>query len=475
MTEETKQEEGTEEGPQVYSVKKGLTGWKFSRREFLAAAATAAAAAAVPQMYRSKEATSEMIEGLEDSVTLAMAMLAMMVVRPTQSFTQVWRFTNNSDTAWWKGARLDLVGGSRMQAPASVPVPDIAPGESVAVQVEMVAPAEPGIYSWRLQVDDDIAPVASGPLIVLSECIVESPHPYENNMTQTWTVANPDESAHSTRVHFSQVDVETGDYIILKDSTGEEYQRITGSYPMGLWSKPVPGRVVQIQLVTGPSGTGWGFCLDQVETVRLVYLPLVLKQYTPTDVPSVTRTPTETPSPTPTRTPTGVPSPTLTLTLTPTPTDTPSPTPTHTPTPTSTPGCLAESPHPYENGMHQTWVVTNPDPSAEGSRIHFSRIELEDRWDKIWVKDSTGTTYQTIAGSYPTGLWSEPVPGREVQVLFITGPEGTNWGFCVDRVETAVLPTPTPTATSTPCSCHGQCTCVGHHCTCVPIHYWYPC
>jgi hypothetical protein len=316
-------------------------------------------------------------------------------------------------------------------------------------------------------------------------------------MTQTWTVANPDENAHSTRVHFSQVDVEPGDYIVLKDSTGVECQRITGSYPSGLWSKPVPGRVVQIQLVTGPSGTGWGFCLDQVETVRLVYLPLVLKQYTPTEIPSVTRTPTETPSPTltptatrsptPTRTPTGIPSPTLTLTLTPTPTDTPSPTPTHTPTPTSTPGCLAESPHPYENGMHQTWVVINPDPSAEGSRIHFSRIELEDRWDKIWVKDSMGTTYQTIVGSYPMGLWSEPVPGREVQVLFITGPEGTNWGFCVDGVETAVLPTPTPTATSTPCSCHGQCTCVGHcschgqctcvghHCTCVPIHYWYPC
>jgi hypothetical protein len=483
MTEETKREEGTEEGPQVYSVKKGLTGWKFSRREFLAAAATAAAAAAVPQMYRS-EATSEMIEGLEDSVTLAMAMLAMMVVRPAQSFTQIWRFTNNSDTAWWKGARLDLVGGDQMQSPASVPMPDIAPGESVAVQVEMVAPAEPGVYNWRLQVDDDIAPIASGPLIVLSECIVESPHPYENNMTQTWTVANPDENAHSTRVHFSQVDVEPGDYIVLKDSTGEECQRITGSYPSGLWSKPVPGRVVQIQLVTDPSGTGWGFCLDQVETVRLVYLPLVLKQYTPTEIPSVTRTPTETPSPTltptatrsptSTRTPTGIPSPTLTLTLTPTPTDTPSPTPTHTPTPTSTSGCLAESPHPYQNNMNQTWVVTNPDPDAQGSRVHFSRVEVELRWDYIILKDSMGQEYQRITGNYPTGLWSESVPGREVHLLLDTDSVITKWGFCVEQVETTAwppAPTPTPTRTPTRTPCPGYCSCDGY----VPFHYWYPC
>ena len=278
MTEETKREEGTEEEPQVYSVKKGLTGWKSSRREFLTAAATVAAAAiaaAMPKMHKSREVTSEIIEDSEGSITLAMAMLAMMAVRSAQSFAQVWRFTNNSNTAWWKGARLYLVDDGQMQAPVSVPVPDIAPGETVAIQVEMAAPAEPGTYSWHLQFADNIAPVASGPLIVLSECIVESPHPYENDMSQTWTVTNPDENAHSTRVHFSKVDVEPGDYIILKDSTGKEYRRITGSYPMGLWSKPVPGRVIQVQLVTGPSGTRWGFCLDQVETVRLVYLPLV--------------------------------------------------------------------------------------------------------------------------------------------------------------------------------------------------------
>lgn len=303
--EGTKPEEGAEEEPQVYSLKKELTGWKFSRREFLAAAATAAVAttaAAMTTIDESKEETSETEEVLGDSTTLAVAMTTMMAVRPAQSFTQVWRFTNNSATAWCKGMRLYLTDGDQVQAPASVPVPDIAPGETVAVQVEMVAPAEPGTYqgSWRLQFADDVVPVASGPFVVLNGCIVESPHPYENNMSQTWEVTNPDENAESTRVHFSQVDVEHGyDYIILKDKTGQEYQRITGSYPTGLWSAPVLGRVVQVQLVTDSSVTRWGFCLDQVETVQVhfVYLPLVFRQPTPTPTPTPTRTPTPTATP----------------------------------------------------------------------------------------------------------------------------------------------------------------------------------
>jgi hypothetical protein len=127
--------------------------------------------------------------------------------------------------------------------------------------------------------------------------------------------------------------------------------------------------------------------------------------------------------------------------------------------------------------MYQTYVVTNPDPGAGGSRVHFSRVEL-DQGDKIYVKDSTGKTYQVILGSYPTGLWSEPVHGRDVQLLFVTGPSGTSWGFCVDRVETVVLPTstPTPTRTLTPTRtpCPSYCSCVGY-CSCHGHHYWYPC
>ena len=42
---EARQEQKTEEAPQVYVVQKDLTGWRFSRRDFLAAAGAAAAGA----------------------------------------------------------------------------------------------------------------------------------------------------------------------------------------------------------------------------------------------------------------------------------------------------------------------------------------------------------------------------------------------------------------------------------------------
>ena len=41
--EEARQEPGAEEAPQVYAVQKDLSGWDFSRRGFLTAAAAAVA------------------------------------------------------------------------------------------------------------------------------------------------------------------------------------------------------------------------------------------------------------------------------------------------------------------------------------------------------------------------------------------------------------------------------------------------
>lgn len=305
--EETKREKGAtpeddaQDRPQVYSVKKGLEGWKFSRREFIAATAAAAAAATAVAAGVANKAgvmVSEVGDEQGDLLTLAMTALALAVVGPAQPFVQYWRFTNNSPTVWCRGARLHLTDGEKVQAPASVQVPDIAPGETVAVQVDLVAPAEPGVHQsgWQLHIGDDETPAASGTFVVQAGCIAESAHPYENDTFQTWTVTNPDSSAERTRVHFSQVDVEMGwDYVILMDGTKQEIQRITGSYPSGLWSNSIPGTTVLVVLQTDSSVTGWGFCLDQVETdltvSYYVYLPLVIKQPTPTNTPLPTATP----------------------------------------------------------------------------------------------------------------------------------------------------------------------------------------
>jgi hypothetical protein len=309
MTEEdrnnpevSQEEGGHEEVPEVYGVKKELGGWKFSRREFMAAAAAAAAAATAAAMATTDEAQeviSERVDMAGDAIALGVAMLAMVAVDPAEAFSQVWRFTNNSETTWLKGALLYLLDGNPMGGPTSLRVPDIPPGETVTVQAEMVAPTQPGTYqhTWRLQAAHDVPAVTFSPFVLLNGCIVESPHPYEDDTSVTNSVTNPDVNALSTRVHFSRIELDPGDYIVLKDSAGRERQRITESYPSGLWSQGVPGRVVRVQLVTDSSGTAWGFCLDQIETAGRVYLPLMFRQPSPTPSPTPTHTPTPTATP----------------------------------------------------------------------------------------------------------------------------------------------------------------------------------
>jgi hypothetical protein len=296
MTENNENQGGRQEqDPQIYNVKKDLTGWKFNRRKFLTAAATAATAAtaaAMAAMDESGEATSKTAAGLGASIALGMSIPVMQAVRPGESFAHVWQFTNESDTALSQEVRLELMSGDQLQAPASILVPELAPGETVAVEADMLAPSEPGTYqgTWCLRVADGTDPVASGPFVILLGCIVESPHPYPNNMNETWIVTNPDTSAGSTEVHFSRVELGSGypyDYIILRDEAGQQVQIIGDNYPSGLWSDQVPGRIVQVQLITSSVAQYWGFCLDQVGSPHVAYLPIIFKQ------------PTATPSPTP--------------------------------------------------------------------------------------------------------------------------------------------------------------------------------
>jgi len=74
-------------------------------------------------------------------------------------FVKTWRMLNEGSTAWPEGCKLTLVGGQEMTVGgiSEVPVPKPpAPGESVEISVELVAPPRPGRYVsyWRL-VDAD--------------------------------------------------------------------------------------------------------------------------------------------------------------------------------------------------------------------------------------------------------------------------------------------------------------------------------
>jgi hypothetical protein len=82
------------------------------------------------------------------------------VMKPNTPFTKTWRFKNVGSVAWGEGVRLVFVPGEQkgfpskqMQAVDAVAVPDVAPGQTVDVSVDLVSPEQMGQHRsyWRLQ------------------------------------------------------------------------------------------------------------------------------------------------------------------------------------------------------------------------------------------------------------------------------------------------------------------------------------
>ncbi len=75
---------------------------------------------------------------------------------PGEAFTKVWRVRNSGACAWEPGTRLVFVSGERMNGPAAVDVPAVAPGSTTDVSVDLAAPTTPGTYrsAWQLEGPD---------------------------------------------------------------------------------------------------------------------------------------------------------------------------------------------------------------------------------------------------------------------------------------------------------------------------------
>ena len=93
-----------------------------------------------------------------------------------------------------------------------------------------------------------------------------------------------------------------------------------------------------------------------------------------------------------------------------------------------------ESRHPYYAITRQQWTITNPDPKATHSRVHFSRIELGDANDSIEIGAIGSTQHQTLRGN-ATDVWSAVFPGRQITVQFNTDSQKPGWGFVLDGIE----------------------------------------
>lgn len=73
-------------------------------------------------------------------------------VPPSTRFVKTWRIQNPGSEGWPTGCRLLYAGGELLNAPTMVAVQAIPAGETSDVSIEMLSPAETGIYSskWRM-------------------------------------------------------------------------------------------------------------------------------------------------------------------------------------------------------------------------------------------------------------------------------------------------------------------------------------
>jgi hypothetical protein len=73
---------------------------------------------------------------------------------PGSHFTKTWRLKNTGTTTWTTGYALIYISGTLMDAPPTVQLPgEVAPEATIDVSVNLVAPADEGIYQgfWKLR------------------------------------------------------------------------------------------------------------------------------------------------------------------------------------------------------------------------------------------------------------------------------------------------------------------------------------
>jgi hypothetical protein len=66
-------------------------------------------------------------------------------------FTKTWRIRNTGTSTWSDGYALEYVGGDRMGGPERLPLPELKPGSTGEVSVDLIAPTEPGRHrtTWK--------------------------------------------------------------------------------------------------------------------------------------------------------------------------------------------------------------------------------------------------------------------------------------------------------------------------------------
>jgi hypothetical protein len=80
-------------------------------------------------------------------------------MQPGEAFTKEWALENVGSCTWTKDYALRFFYGEQMGAPGYIPLREnVAPGQTVNLSIDMVAPENPGTYqgNWKLQSSNDI-------------------------------------------------------------------------------------------------------------------------------------------------------------------------------------------------------------------------------------------------------------------------------------------------------------------------------
>lgn len=126
------------------------------------------------------------------------------------------------------------------------------------------------ITEFRYQIDTGSTPPPPPPTggnwVSTTVTNIETPHPYRNNMNESWTVRAAS-NAQKIRIHFSGFDTETGyDFVRLFDASGREVAKLDGAKG-GFVSAELTGSSARIQFTSDYSVTRSGFVVTKYEAL----------------------------------------------------------------------------------------------------------------------------------------------------------------------------------------------------------------
>ncbi|MEW6680093.1 MAG: CUB domain-containing protein, partial [bacterium] len=86
--------------------------------------------------------------------------------------------------------------------------------------------------------------------------------------------------------------------------------------------------------------------------------------------------------------------------------------------------------HPYPNNYNGTWTITQE--GAKRMTLHFSRFELEDNFDYLYIYNGSDTVIATYTGTKPP-FWTNEIEGDAIKIRLQSDESGNKYGFDIDR------------------------------------------